>query len=98
MKDNAHIDADEYSEVYLESGAKITIGNALTAELSPVALIRVPDSEYVEGTSLQILDEATAGLIYSNYQMFGLSNPEGMAHNTGYGINSEGKMYFYNLN
>ena len=101
MKDDAHLDADEYSEVYLESGAKITIGNTITADISPVALIRVPDSEYQEDTNLQILDESTSGLINSYYQYFGVLCPEGpdySGHGYGYTINSSGELNYYNYN
>jgi len=96
MKDDAHLGADEYSEVYLESGAKITIGNTITADIAPIALIRVPDSEYQESTMLQVID----GAISSNISnLFGVICPEGKSgSNWGYKINSLGMLSYYNLN
>ena len=103
MKDDARLDADSdgYSEVYLEPGAKITIGNNLTPEIMPIAYIRVPDSEYVESTELQVLEEASTGLISTDntYQLFRVICPEGKSgHNWGYNIDSSGKLSYYNYN
>ena len=72
MKDDARVDSS--SEVYLDTGAMITIGNALTSEVT-VARIRL--KEYSEGSTPQVLDEAAAGLINRYYNYFMLISPGG---------------------
>ena len=99
---NAQVDSASTSEVYLESGAMVTVGKDFkTPDIIPIASIRVRDDDYEESTTLKVVDNPHSKTIYNNVygSYFGLIVPtDKTGHGYGYKIDNQGKIYYYNYN